>query len=280
MLSSCFFSLGVLCRPTLAVYCVAALLFIYAGFRKMQKMKSSGGKKHYISYLLCALLPYVAIGSVQMVYNYIRFSNPFDFGISYSLTINDFTSAEFHTHFAAIGFFNYLLAIPKFSKNFPFLIPNDVQTFDPQGYYFIATASALGIIWKALPVLSYIKSAKAYRLSGNRDKKLYTLLISAVCVICPFIVIFSIWESGYGARYCVDFAWQIILGALIIAFIIYENSRTDIREYLNKLMIISSVICLVLNFAQIFTWIGPEQSLAPDWQSDALSFARLFEFWR
>ena len=282
-LSAVFLSLAVLCRPTLAVYCVAALLFIYAGFRKKMELYShaDGSKmKQYAPYFVSALLPFIIIGSIQMFYNYVRFGNPFDFGIQYSLTINDFTSTEFHTHLSAIGFFNYLLVIPKFSKNFPFLIPGDVQTFDPQGYYFIATASALGLLWKVLPILSYGKSLKAYRITDNKNKKLYTLLIFTVCIACPFVVIASIWESGYGARYCVDFAWQIIIGALIVAFIVYEKCRDNTRNHLNKLMIISAVICLILNFAQTFTWIGPENYLSADWQSDALSFARVFEFWR
>jgi hypothetical protein len=101
-----------------------------------------------------------------------------------------------------------------------------------------------------------------------------------VCIICPFAVIFSIWESGYGARYCVDFAWQIIIGALIIAFIVYEKCRDNTQRHLNKLMVLSAVICLVLNLAQTYNWIGVQTYLSPEWQSDALSFARLFEFWR
>lgn len=39
-----------------------------------------------------------------MIYNYARFGSVFDFGIQYSLTINDFTAAQYHTHFVLIGF--------------------------------------------------------------------------------------------------------------------------------------------------------------------------------
>jgi len=113
-MSAVFLSLAVLCRPTLAVYCIAALLFIYAGFRKKQSLYTVGKGtkgKYYLPYFASALLPFVVIGSVQMAYNYIRFGSVFDFGIQYSLTINDFTSAQFHTHFSMIGFFNYLFKI-------------------------------------------------------------------------------------------------------------------------------------------------------------------------
>ncbi len=282
-MSSVCFSLGVLCRPTLAVYCIAALFFIYAGFRKKKKDYSGikiSKTRYYLPYWLNALVPFILIGSIQIFYNYARFGNPFDFGIQYSLTINDFLSSQYHTHFSLIGFFNYLFAIPAFNINFPFFNTSEVFTFNPQGYYFIATYSALGILWKSLPILSYGKSIRAYRLCENKDKKLYSLLMFIVCIACPFAIIFSIWESGYGARYCVDFSWQLIIGALIIAFIIFEKCKSNMKTHLNKLMVCSTVISLVLNFAQIYNWIKVESSLSLDWQASALSFARLFEFWK
>ncbi|MDD6279028.1 MAG: hypothetical protein PUA81_04470 [Oscillospiraceae bacterium] len=276
--SAALLSLGVLCRPTLAVYCVAALLFIYAGFAKL---KRSGEKKKvgYVSYFACALLPFAIIGSVQMIYNYMRFGSFFDFGIQYSLTINDFTKSQYHTHFVMIGLFNYLFAMPSFIQDFPFFSMSYVPTFNPQGYYFVATVSSLGILWKALPVLSYGFGIKAYRLSKNENKRLYTLLLIAVCIACPFAVIFSIWESGYGARYCVDFAWQIFIGALVIAFIMYGKLCDSLKKHLCRAMAVSALISLVLCFAQIYNWIDP-LTLSADYQSDCLSFARLFEFWR
>ncbi|MGN0622125.1 MAG: hypothetical protein ACI4I9_09680 [Porcipelethomonas sp.] len=274
-------SMGVLCRPTLAVYCLAALLFIFAGFRKKKNLYQGGSKiKYYMPYFCCALLPFIVIGSIQMWYNYARFGNPLDFGIQYSLTINDFTKAEYHTHFAAIGFFNYLFALPRFTEVFPFFTAGDAMTFNPQGYYFLATGAALGILWKALPVCGYGKFRTAYRLSESKDKKLYALLIFAVCIACPFAVIFSIWESGYGTRYCVDFAWQIIIGALIICFIVYEKSKENTKKHLNKLMIFSGFLSLVMNFVQIYSYLKPAEIFIQKWQANVLSFGRLFEFWR
>ncbi len=282
-MSAVFLSLAVLCRPTLAVYCVAALLFIYAGFRKKKSIYTAGKGtkgKYYAPYFACALLPFAVIGSVQMAYNYIRFGSVFDFGIQYSLTINDFTSAQFHTHFSLIGFFNYLFMPPKFLESFPFIGTESFRTFTPQGFYFIATASALGLVWKALPTFAYGKSLTAYRVCENRNKKLHTLLLAAVCIVCPFVIIFSIWESGYGARYCVDFAWQIIIGAYTVAFVIFDKSKENTKKHLNKIMAVSAVICLALNAAQMYEWINPENLISKDWLADWHSFARLFEFWR
>ena len=94
-LSSLFLSIAVTCRPTTAVWCVVAVVFIAAGALKLKRQKSE--KPLYIKYLLCALLPFVVIGGAQMLYNHARFGSFTDFGIAYSLTINDFTHTEFHT---------------------------------------------------------------------------------------------------------------------------------------------------------------------------------------
>lgn len=280
-LSAVFLSLGVLCRPTLAVYCVASLIFIYVGFRKKRSCytKSKSMIRHYLPYFLCSLLPFAVIGGAQMIYNYARFGSVFDFGIQYSLTINDFTAAQYHTHFVLIGFFNYLLAVPSFIPVFPFLDSSRVETFFPQGYYFVATASAVGLIWKALPVLSYGYGIRAYRYTENKNKRLYALMIFAVCIAAPFIIIFSIWESGYGTRYCVDFAWQILIGALAIAFIMYGRCSQTLKRHLNRLMLLSAGICLVLSFGQVYNWIS-EGGMSVQWKAMITSFGRLFEFWR
>lgn len=281
-LSGICLSMGVLCRPTLAVYCLAAMLFVWAGFRKKKSGYKEGSKaKYYAPYFLCALLPYVVIGLIQMWYNYARFGSFTDFGIQYSLTINDFTHAEYHTHFVFIGFFAYLLAFPGFTPGFPFIEAGYPQTFDAQGYYFIATGAAMGLIWRAAPILAYFRFPSAYRATaGSKNRGMYTLLILAVCIACPFAVMYSIWESGYGTRYCVDFAWQLILGALVICFVLYGRSIDAVRRHANSAMIAAAVMSIVVNFGQIYTYVSPTNNFSVEWQAKVLSFARLFEFWK
>ena len=270
-------SLGVLSRPTLAVYCVAAMPFLWLGLKKY--LASGENKKIFTIRFLCAsLLPYVFLGSLQMWYNAVRFGSPFDFGIEYSLTINDFTQAQYHSHFVLITLYNYLLAIPDFKTEFPFFDCSAVETFFPQGYYFVATYTAIGLFWKSLPLFSYTKGVNAYRVTENQNKRWYTILLVIVCLICPFAVMFSIWESGYGARYCVDFAWQMLIGALVIAFILFQKSEISLQKRLTRLTGYSTIFCFILVFGQTYSWII--NSLALPLQSKAYSLARLFELWR
>lgn len=271
-----FLALAVLCRPTLAVYCVVSLILIVVGAKKV----CENGKKNLVSYLLCALLPYVIIGSVQMAYNYVRFGSVLDFGIQYSLTINDFTKAQYHTHFVWISIYNYLFKWPGVSANFPFFGKAAVELFNANGYYFVATNTAIGLLWKALPVVSYVYGIKVYRESDNPKKKIYLWVILAACIIAPLIIIASIWESGYGARYSVDFAWQMLLGALIIAFFLYNKCNTQTQKILTRLMLIATIICFILTFGQIYQWLGDVTSMTMGEHANYLSFGRLFEFWK
>lgn len=300
-ISTACLSMAVLCRPTLAVYCVAALLFIYAGFRKLREEKGSAAKdtakdkkkdakkdekkekksgNAYLPYFLCALLPFVLIGSIQVWYNWVRFGNPLDFGIQYSLTINDFINSQYHTHFALLGIYSYILCYPEFSEHFPFMLAGGARTFNANGYYFIATGAALGLLWRALPITAYTQTCRAYKAAEGKNKRLYSILLAAVCIVCPFIIIFSIWESGYGTRYCCDFAWQLILGSLIIMFVLWERSKENTQRHINTLMIGAGIVSLAMNFVQVYTYSSPETLFPVDWQAKVMTFGRLFEFWR
>ena len=279
-LSTIFLALAVLCRPTLAVYCITAVLFIIFGFIKLKNDNESKNKKNaYIRYLLCAVLPFVIIGCIQMIYNYVRFGSFIDFGIDYSLTINDFTRAESHLSQILIGFVNFLFLFPLIDTIFPFVHSN-FTTLDTNGYYFVANTVACGIIFKALPMFSYLFAGKAYRLAPKSERKRNTLLIIAVCLVAPFAIIYSIAESGYGVRYATDFAWQIILGAFIVAFTIYFSLKNkSVKKILATVLVGATMISIVINFAQLYEYqIANTNSI--EIKSMFLSFARCFEFWK
>lgn len=283
-LSSTFLSLAVMSRPTLALYCIGAVIMILFGVYIKKRLNYDSQKekqKNILKLLLSAFIPFVVLGSIQMLYNYARFGSFFDFGIDYSLTINDFTKAQFHVNLMTIGFFNYLFVAPFLDTSFPFVHTDpNVNTLGVNGYYFVATKNALGLIFKALPMISYLFGAKAFKFTkGKKHRAIHTLLFLVFFVVCPCIIIASIWESGYGTRYVTDFGWQMITGALTLSFMLYESAKSkQLKKVLTMLLITSLVVSFVCNFAQVYEYMMPNAFNA-DVALKCYRIERLFEFW-
>ncbi len=255
-LSSVFLATAVTCRPTTAVWCVAALLFIATGVRKIYINKKNGeNTPSYVKYLLCALLPFAVIGAAQMIYNYVRFDSFTDFGIQYSLTINDFLSAQYHTQMAAIGFYNYLLAPPAFSTDFPYIMTN-ISDLGVNGYYFTATKNGFGLLFRAMPMFALFFAPKVLKHIKKENKLIVSVLFLAVSVIAPFVIIFSIWESGYGVRYMVDFAWQMLLCAFFVIFMLYRHTKyEETKRIFRCAMLVMMFVCVASNFALTYSYV-------------------------
>ncbi|MFR4475882.1 MAG: hypothetical protein ACLT3Y_00655 [Ruminococcus callidus] len=242
-LASLFLGIAVLCRPTLAVYAVVAVLyFLYAipksGNVLVQAEDGTSSlavrKPRRIAYVLCAALPLLALGITQMVYNYARFGSPLDFGIQYSLTINDFTHSQYHTSFVLIGLWNYLFAPPQFLPEYPY-ISTPFSKLDTNGFYFNDDGNTSGILFLAIPVAAYLLARAALRrLPDTKTRWKYGVMVGLPCVVMPLVIICSIWESGCAVRYTADFSWEILLGALTILFFLYQKSRNETKKDLTR----------------------------------------------
>lgn len=269
---------AVLCRPTLALYCIASLPFLVYGFVKYLSEHSEGGPRirFAIPYLCAALLPYVLLGGGQMLYNYARFGSFFDFGIQYSLTINDFTRSQYHTDFVAIGFYNFLLAFPQIKPDFPYVFSN-YSSLSTNGYYFLATNNAGGLLWRALPTFGYFGAVGAWRALSGKERKAALWLLLPTCLIAPAVIIFSIWESGYAVRYCTDFAWPVVLGGMAILFLLYaRRAERQTARILQHAFVIAALLSIVVNAGLIYGFVSKDGYL----QSQYLELGRIFDFWK
>ncbi|MBQ1261476.1 MAG: hypothetical protein IIY01_00955, partial [Clostridia bacterium] len=269
---------AVLCRPTLALYCIASLPFLAYGFLKYTEGRATG-RAHVrvaIPYLCAALLPYVILGGGQMLYNYARFGSFLDFGIQYSLTINDFTRAQYHTDFVAIGFYNFLLAFPQIKPDFPYVFSN-YSALSTNGYYFLATNNAGGLLWRAPTTFGYFGVIGAWRAMDKRERRMALLLLLPVCVIAPAVILFSIWESGYAVRYCTDFAWQAVLGGMAILYLLYaRRAEKQTKQILQVAFLVAAVLSLAVNAGLIYGFMSRDGYL----ESQYLALGRCFDFWK
>lgn len=280
--ASMFLATAVLCRPTLAVYSICACVYYSIGFGKSAKVYEKDGsiktvKNRKIKYILAAVIPFAVLGSVQMWYNYARFDSPFDFGIKYSLTINDFIDSEYHTLFVLIGLCAYIFAVPSLKFEYPY-VETPFSYLKANGYYFKDLGQTSGILFLALPVFAYLLGGKALRkLNGRHTKIKYSVITLLPCVIMPLVIMFSIWESGYAVRYTADFSWQILMGAYVILFFLYQNTEnTTIKKLFRYFMSFSMITAFIINIPQIFNFTFSEY----DYQLITSQFHELIEFWR
>ena len=276
-------SMAVLCRPTLALYCIAAVIFLVFGYIKCRSEVREAATSERaptmraatVRYLLASTLCFAVIGGIQMLYNYARFGSILDFGIQYSLTINDFTRSQYHTDFAMIGFYNFILTFPRITAEFPYVLSN-FSTLSANGYYFVANTNAAGLLWRALPSMGYLGAVPAWKTMSKQEKRQFLCLLIPTCVIIPFIIIFSIWESGYGVRYCCDFAWQFILGGAAILYLLYVRvAERQTKTVIYHAFTVAAVLSLVVNGALIYGYMSKEGYLATEF----LRLERMFDFW-
>lgn len=286
-LSAVFASLAVLSRPTFGLYAVAMLIFLFFALRQYLKAADAPAKKgkYVLKFLAASLLPYAFFAVLQMAYNYARFGSPFDFGIQYSLTINDFTRAEFHPSLAWISIYNFLFGLPGLSSSFPFINCSN-EWFGVTGYYYFEYSQnpmTFGLFWRALPMFALVFAPRALR-ALDREKRLRALLIGGVgCIVIPVIIIASTWESGHAMRYNVDFGWQMLFAALAVCLYFYGRIKNErIKRLLRNALIVCTILCFLGNMASVMTqWPRGENSFNSNpYQEIAYhKFAMLFEFW-
>lgn len=290
VLSATCLSFAVLSRPTLVVYAIVSLLFFAYGLLRVLKEKKSTGnsasgvaaaasKKAVLRYILAVMIPFVILGGIQMLYNYMRFDSFFDFGIQYSLTIDDFTRTQVNARSVMIGFYNFLFTPPVVLPDYPFFYDN-FQKLGINGYYFVANQYAIGLFFRVLPMAGIFLAPKALKTVEKSKRIWVSLLWLCTCILIPVIIIASIWESGYGARYASDFTFPLILGAFAVIFRLYESTNNKaVRKITDNFFIGSMLYNIMLQSGQIFTVLCDSKA-----NTDSIilltSFSRLFDFWK
>lgn len=287
--SSLFLALSVLSRPTLALYCICAAVFMILAVPKAAGICSSSDKKKLINrssarYLLAAFVPMGCLGIIQMYYNFRRFGSPLDFGIQYSLTINDFTKSQFHAQFSWMAIYNYLFNIPSFSAEYPF-VRTYFQYMNTGGYFYadiVSTLNTSGLFILVPTMFFWFIPHRALReMPDRRTKILSSAKIGIPCMLIPIIIIASVWESGYAVRYMADFSFEAIIGSYTIMFFIYLSSKNDSVKKLIKYFVCFSLVWVTYTeIIQIVNQTFRYQEYNYEYPEIAHKLEQLIAFWK
>ncbi len=239
-------SIAVLARATYVLYAIAGVIIIALALIERRKELTKG----FVSILLVATMSnFVIFGGVQALYNYLRFHNPLEFGIRYSLTINDFTHTNFHISFAWTSVYNYFFAVPKID-DVNYFVHANALTFGQSGYYFFETYDANGL-FSRIPLLYMIFVLPFIKVDLNKREKLwFTIKYIFPCIIIPFILAALTWESGFAIRYYSDIAPVMILFIVFVFFGLYEKLEAKNNIFGVKTM------ATIFNITALFAVIG------------------------
>lgn len=226
------------CRPPIALANILVLPFLkqYLYKRKLNLK--------LIKQLIFATLPYVIIGALLMIYNYVRFDSPFEFGQSYQLTISDQSSYKnFFSQFDVVKALNGILS------NFIFYMPISEK------FPYISLNGAL----INFPILIFPVIALAQENIKKEMMKSGVWDFIKILFIMPILitVVDVLWVPFLSERYRMDIYWLMgLLSFISIGFFELELSDA-VRKRFNSFITICAFATLMMCF---LLWTVPNDS--------------------
>ncbi len=218
-LGSLFGALAFGCRPPVALANLLVLPLL-AEYLRDKKITFKLSKQ-----LLFAALPYIVTGILLMLYNYVRFDSPFEFGQSYQLTITDQSNyGNFFSQFDLLkicnGIATFFVSYTPMSDTFPYLSFNGILLNFPILCFAIFGMASEGV-----------------RQDIRKNRLLSTVLV-LFCI--PLIIAFAdvLWAPTVLERYRMDIYWIVCILCFIMIGCYYKN----LSERSEKLF--SCLICI------------------------------------
>lgn len=225
----------------LAVYTRNHLVFAFFFFMAIFYAKHSGmSLRNYFVKGLCFLTPFFVFSILNAIYNYTRFGDLFENGISFH-TMDPYFHENFKqfgyfsTHYIKYNFYVEVIKFPALISQYPFI------EADPEGFGFMWGSPLYWLVVPAFVVL-------IWRYATGRAISRHSVLIrtsSLLVTILVALVIFSIMGTGWAqfcARYTIDFQF------FIVVFLLF--SWGELKEAVPLLGIITLLLILCSFFIQ------------------------------
>ncbi len=219
ILGATFGSLAFGCRPPVALSNLIMIPLLFSAIKKDVKK----------AFPIC--LPYFIVGISLMLYNYVRFDNPFEFGQAYQLTVADQSN---YGLFSNIGIFRLLndiqtlfLQTTGYSGNFPYLRFSGIFLEFP--IYLLGIGSFL------------FSSQMQKRLKQNR---LFSTIIAIFVTLFITTYAVIVMSPKISERYHSDFYYLLAILSFLILGHFYCEATQQKRRCLNILFIVFSVITI------------------------------------
>ncbi|HKB90999.1 MAG TPA: hypothetical protein VKC60_10830 [Opitutaceae bacterium] len=203
ILASLSYGLAVGGRPTYAFGAAMLLVPVWCAWRNLATPRKLHDTR-FLKFALAAILPLAIVVGGLMVYNYLRFENPFEFGQNYQMSgTNEAKLAHFSLNYFWFNMRVYLLEPARLSVYFPFIKVIDPPS-GPLGQFGIE--DPYGIL-PNIPIVLF-----AIFVFWVRKQKADLLPFSVAMLLGLLLVGATVFLFGGACnRYMVDFLPVLIL---------------------------------------------------------------------
>jgi len=230
------------CRPPIALANIVVIPLLFVFLKEHAFTRKLAGK------LALAATPYLLVAAGLMIYNYVRFDNPFEFGQAYQLTVADQSNYNL-----SINGTQLLRIISETGSNF-FAFKSITETFP-----YFQTSS----VFFNFPILSFsiVALFPSVRESAKKEKIrpfLLGLLISVLVITAADVL----WSPYLLERYRMDIYFLMGIGCFLTLGMWYEESKK--KEVLSVVIYFLSIATAVSSFLLYVRTVGvyyPEKIL-------------------
>jgi tetratricopeptide (TPR) repeat protein len=166
--------------------------------------------------LMAATVPIMLIGLGLMLYNALRFDNPFEFGARYQLAGEWHAKLQFLSwEYVWFNFRVYFLELARWSARFPFVHGITVPPL-PSGY--TKAQDPFGVLTNIPLVWLALAAPLAWRDREGQQVAALRWFVIAVAMLLGMCVVLLLFYCGADIRYEVDFLPAMVLVAVIGIF--------------------------------------------------------------
>lgn len=258
-------ALVVLSKPNLIVY---YLIVVYLLLNSMKNLSL----KEKLKDSIFIAVPLGIFAVFQMIYNYVRFDNIFEFGAKYQLTSFNMTycmSFTFGKIFA--GFFEYIFRTPQINPLvFPFVFINTTTSLVSMNEVCYENR-LVGLI--AIPILFvYLFANNILKTEKNKELSGFIKIIVSISFIS---IILNTCLGGICEAYSIDFKLMLCLGAVLVLLKAIEQEKNS--KYMNKVFLI---LCIITITIMLPIGLTTESNFLLNLRSPTtVFFKNIFEFW-
>ena len=215
------------CRPPIGLVSVLVIPVLI-------RMKDSfcSSRAENVKVFSAVLLPYMIVGSLLAIYNYVRFGNIIEFGLSYQLLGWDQTDYyDFFKRFSVAREMNaaaaHLLAPPKVGSHFPFI------SFG--GAFLLFPALLLAFLLLDRLVCSFLER------HGLRCFAYMILLLPL-----PIVLADAYLSIGLQIRYQMDFSFLLGIASFMAVCAYYETGSETLKKVFDALFPFASLATITV----------------------------------